>query len=446
MRESAPPQAGLSTTEYRDGDPGDRSLRHQRTAAKWFVTQVSQTHCRCRRWSPSAQRASRRTGGLGCDFDLGGADVLEAPQEAQRRCLRRSRLTGPVRNATPLLEIRIPDGTSGAFTYGAEALEGTRMLLQIVDSVAQTIPSTGTSRGIRASRRGHSIIHWHARLCATQQYPEPPRTGAFWRLRRMSRTVGEVLIETLEAKYPQIGALSAMLRAFRNWVARPEVKAILLAMREWAFVDDRLPEYRRRWESEGIPLSVEETRYALHCLMYARFNKQVEPVQYLMDDLGETPREDMIARYIKHAESKALYWDALEAYKESLIQGGRKIPPVLSGWSPKDTKRPDGRGRPLRWIFRDEKLIPESIRKLEGCGLPVTSRNGPSIAAVVADVFGLSRRNVAAIWESAPTRFGKRSRQAHGDQPCRMCRQPSVPIWRAQRGDFWCKRCVPSDE
>ena len=71
----------------------------------------------------------------------------------------------------------------------------------------------------------------------------------------MSRTVGEVLIETLEAKYPQIGALSAMLRAFRNWVARPEVNAILLSMREWAFVDDRLPEYRRRWESEGIPLT-----------------------------------------------------------------------------------------------------------------------------------------------------------------------------------------------
>ena len=109
----------------------------------------------------------------------------------------------------------------------------------------------------------------------------------------------------------------------------------------------------------------------MHCLMYARFNKQVEPVQYLMDDLGETPREDMIARYIKHAESKALYWDALEAYKESLIQGGRKIPPVLSGWSPKDTKRPDGRGRPLRWIFRDEKLIPENIKKLEGCGLRI---------------------------------------------------------------------------
>ena len=154
----------------------------------------------------------------------------------------------------------------------------------------------------------------------------------------------------------------------------------------------------------------------------------------------------MIERYIQRAESKALYWDALDVYKESLIQGGREVPPVLSGWPPQGTKRPDGRGRPAQWIFRDKELVPESIQKLEGCGLAFTSRDGPSIVAAVADVFGLSKRNVRAIWESAPHRPDKRTRNIYGSPPCRMCGQPSVPTWRVQRDYFWCKRCVPCDE
>ena len=87
------------------------------------------------------------------------------------------------------------------------------------------------------------------------------------------RTVGEVLMVSLEARYPQIGALPTMLCAFRAWANRPEVHAALLAMREWALADDHLQEYRRRWESEGIPISVEEARSALRCLMYAAFNE-----------------------------------------------------------------------------------------------------------------------------------------------------------------------------
>ena len=259
------------------------------------------------------------------------------------------------------------------------------------------------------------------------------------------RTVGEVLMEALEAWYPQIGALSATLCAFRTWANRPEVSAALLAIREWALVEDRLQEYRWRWESEGITISAEEATYALHCLMYAAFNEQVEPVQYLVHDLGESPGEDAIEKHIKRAKSTALYWDALTLHKQSLIEGGKEVPPVLSGWPPKGMKRPDGRGRPPRWIFRDEELIPETIQKLDGCGLPVTSRDSPSIVGAVAEVFGLSERNVRAIWESAPNRSGKRTRYTYGNRPCRMCGQPSVPTWRAQRDEFWCKRCVPSD-
>ena len=260
------------------------------------------------------------------------------------------------------------------------------------------------------------------------------------------RTVGEVLMETLEARYPQFGALPATLNAFRTRANRPEVSAALLAMREVALIDDRLGEYRQRWEFEGIPISAQEATYALHCLMYAVFNEPVDPVQYLIHDLGETPSEDAIAKYIYRAKSSALYWDALTMHKEFLTEDDQEVPPVLSGWPPKGAKRPEGRGRPPRWIFRDEELIPESIQKLEGLGLPVTSRDGPSIVAVVAEVFGLSKRNVRAIWESAPNRSSKRTRDPYGNQPCRMCGQLSVPTWRTQRADYWCKRCVPSDE
>ena len=270
------------------------------------------------------------------------------------------------------------------------------------------------------------------------------------------RTVGDRLTEVLEGRYapsaalralselPAVRTLSVALDTFRAWAERPEVRATLLAIREWATVDVRLQEYRRRWESQRIRISVDEAKYELHCLMYAAFNEQVEPVRYLVHRLGETPSEDEIGKYIERAESKRLYWDALAAYKESLGQGGGDIPPMLSCWPPKGAERPNGRGRPPRWIFRDQDLIPKSIQQLEGCGLPVTSADGRSIAAAVAEVFGLTERNVAAIWESTENRCNKRSRQRYASQPCHMCGYPKVPKWRAERDDFRCERCAPS--
>ena len=228
-------------------------------------------------------------------------------------------------------------------------------------------------------------------------------------------------------------------RALRAWAEQPEVRAALLAFQEWATVDSRLQEHRERWEQKGIPIRVEEAEYALRCLGYAAFNKPVELRQYLAHELENTPSEEVIARYIEHAESKARYWDALIAYKES---HGGDVSPMLSEWPPKGAKRPNGRGRPPQWVFRNEILIPKAIRKLEGCELPVTSADGrPSIAAAVARVFGLTERNVAAIWESTPNRSGKHSRQRYSNQPCHVCGRPKVPMWRAQQGNFRCEHC-----
>ena len=38
-----------------------------------------------------------------------------------------------------------------------------------------------------------------------------------------------------------------------------------------------LKRYRARWETEGIPITVEEATYALRCLMYASFSEPVDP-------------------------------------------------------------------------------------------------------------------------------------------------------------------------
>ena len=239
-------------------------------------------------------------------------------------------------------------------------------------------------------------------------------------------------------------AESPVVRAFEAlcaWAEQPEGRAVLLAIHEWATVDCRLQEHRRRWEQEGIPISAEEAEYALRCLGWAAFNEQVEPAQYLAPTLENNPSEEVFAKYIERAKSEAPYWDALAAYKES---HGGDVLPMLSEWPSKGVKRPHGRGRPRRWIFRDEVLIPEAIRKLEGCGLPVTSEDGrPSIAAAVARVLGLTERNVAAIWESAPNRSDKHSRRRYSNQLCHKCGRPRVPMYRHWQCEFLCKVCLP---
>ena len=272
-----------------------------------------------------------------------------------------------------------------------------------------------------------------------------------------SHSVGDRLALILEARFPlsqrlrpliespPVRALSAALDSFNAWAARPDVQATLRAIYDWVTVDSRLQAYRERWESEGIPVTLQEAEHALHCLRYAAFNEQVDPVRYLVHELGETPSEDAVRRYIHLAESKAIYWDALAEYKCALTQGSEGYQPLPSSWPPEGAKRPNASGRPPRWIFRNENLIPEAIQKLSGCGLPVTSHEGDSLAKAVANVFDLAARHVAAIWEVASTRADKRSRKRYASQPCRMCGDVKVSTWRAKRDDFRCERCAPRD-
>ena len=250
-----------------------------------------------------------------------------------------------------------------------------------------------------------------------------------------TRTLWDLLVEAL-SESPVVRAIEALCA----WAMQPEGREVMLAIHEWATVDSRLQEHRKRWEQEGIPISAEEAEYALRCLRWAAFNEQVEPAEYLAHTLENTPSEEVIGRYVERAESEAPYWDALAAYKES---HGGNVSPMLSEWPSKGAKRPNGRGRPRRWIFRDEVLIPEAIRKLEGCGLPVTSAAGPSIAAAVGRAFGLTERNVAAIWESTPNRFDKHSRQHYSNQLCRKCNRPTVPMYRHRRSKVFCEVCLP---
>ena len=39
------------------------------------------------------------------------------------------------------------------------------------------------------------------------------------------------------------------------------------------------------------------------------------------------------------------------------------------------------------------------LRKLGGCGLPVTSRRGDSLAGALADVLGMNKRTIRDVWE-----------------------------------------------
>ena len=277
----------------------------------------------------------------------------------------------------------------------------------------------------------------------------------FLRTSPSNHTVGARLALVVEALFPlsarlrtliespAMRALSAALGSFSAWAARPDVQATLRALHHWATVDSRLQAHRERWESEGIPMTLQEAEHALFCLGYAAFNEQVEPVRYLVHELGENPSEDAIRSYIARAEFKAIYWDALAAYKSALPQGSEGCQSQLSSWPPEGTRRPNAGGRPPRWIFRNEKLIPKAIQKLVGCGLPVTSHEGDSLAKAVANVFGLTERHVAAIWEAAPIRTDKHLRRRYANQPCSVCGNPKVPTWRGERDDFRCERCAP---
>ena len=254
-------------------------------------------------------------------------------------------------------------------------------------------------------------------------------------------TVGAVLVavETLLAKAlePYLRLLREVIHLLNEVLRNEELRPLFFAIHELATGDERLRKYRQRWEFEGIAMTVAEAEYELICSVIASFNEQVDPAEHLLHVVGKDPGEGEIQRYIKCAESKALYWDALAAYKGSRSDGD--VPSLLSDWPSTSAQRPSGRGRPPRWIFRNEVLIPEAIRKLEGCGMPVTSKDGPSISAAVAAVFKVSESTVADAWRDAPNRT-RHSRER--TVPCVRC-GTSIPKFLADRHRSLCTKCRP---
>lgn len=274
---------------------------------------------------------------------------------------------------------------------------------------------------------------------------------------RSTSTVGERLAEALGLSFrlshslralsesPAVRRLSETFDALQKWAKQPEVRAVFDALRDIATVDERLHTYRLRWQTERVPVSIHEAKYALLCLAHASFDEPVNAADYLAHELGKAPIDETLAQYIRFARHSPDHWDALAQYRQTLLQSNRDIPDALSNW-PNRPRPPSRQGRPPKCWFRDRVLIPEAIRKLEGCGLPVTSAEGPCIAEAVADVFGLEMRNVAAIWERAPGRSEKRSRSRFSEVPCVLCGATSVPTWRASRFDFRCQTCAPPPE
>ena len=270
---------------------------------------------------------------------------------------------------------------------------------------------------------------------------------------RTTFTVGETLAEALGlrsalsqalrvlSESPAVHRLSETINALQKWAEQPEVQAAFNALRDIATVDERLREYRRRWERERIPISIDEAKHALLCLAYASFDEPVHAAEYLAHELGKAPSDEALAQFIGSAHHSPDHWDALAQTRQELLQANGEVPAALSNW-PNRPRPPSRQGRPPKQWFRDRVLIPEAIRELEGCGLPVTSAEGPCIAEAVADVFGLQARNVAAIWERAPERSEKRSRSPYSETPCVLCGAAVMPKWRASRSDFRCRSCA----
>ena len=274
---------------------------------------------------------------------------------------------------------------------------------------------------------------------------------------RSTSTVGDILAEALGLRFPlsqvrralsespAVHRLSESLEALEKWAKQPEVRAGLNALRDIATVDERLRAYRRRWETERIPISILEAKHALLCLAYASFDEPVDAAEYLAYELGKAPNDEALTQYIETARHSPEHWDALAQFRQTLLQANDGVPAALANW-PNRPRPPSRQGRPPKRWFRDRILVPEAIRKLEGCGMPVTSAEGPCIAVAVAEVFDLQARNVAAIWERAPGRSEKRSRTVCAEDPCVLCGALTVPKWRAARFDCRCLKCAPEAE
>ena len=109
--------------------------------------------------------------------------------------------------------------------------------------------------------------------------------------------------------------------------------------------------------------------------------------------------------------------------------------------------RPQGRHDPTSTAARNERIY-TLLHLFQGCGLPVTSLAGQSLAGAMSEATGIPERTIASVWEEAPSllRGDKRSRKRFADVPCARCGCLKVPVWRACRGDYnpLCDQCSPT--
>ena len=108
-------------------------------------------------------------------------------------------------------------------------------------------------------------------------------------------------------------------------------------------------------------------------------------------------------------------------------------------------KRPPGQYDPGANMLRDTAIV-YVLSELQGCGLPVTSRDGESLAGALAKAWGIHKSTIANVWRDAePRQAGKQRRSRRcarcgtvagegassneeGDLICRQCQRTKVGI------------------
>ena len=136
--------------------------------------------------------------------------------------------------------------------------------------------------------------------------------------------------------------------------------------------------------------------------------------------------------------------------------------PILARERP--VTRPRGRHNPAINDGRD-LFIRSCIEALEGCGLPVTSGAGDSLAGALAEAFQVSESTIRKVWKEwqlrepcvndampagfrMPERLIRRPREYFAvDVRCADCgKTGKVPKHRARKGESRvCLRCLPLD-
>ena len=265
----------------------------------------------------------------------------------------------------------------------------------------------------------------------------------------------------------------------------------------WDAVDAQAAAYRERFERDGTALTREEAA-ALCRLVAPLWDLEPDPdkaerfaavrrFSYKSERTGRTCFNvecisDMLAAFeAEHAgeppiEILGVPWERYYALRflqrlvnEDLISFPNatirvliaRAVPVLDRERP--VTRPCGRHNPAVNDRRDMN-IRAALEALEGCGLPVTSGEGDSLAGVLAEALGVSEHTIRKVWEGWQLRepcvndempaelrmresLIRRPREYFAvSVPCADCgRAGRVPKFRADKGGSrLCLSCRPT--